>query len=152
MTQKTNPNPWTMDVRVRERNLKSGALTDKDLEKHLAALPDVADQSEPFGIPQPALTDQPQHVPPPAPREVAVAPAPIEAASASASDIDETVEAEAEIPAGDDDLSAAGDAGEVHHDNGVADSFVGGGEADAGSDVVGGDIGGGESSGGGEPT
>jgi len=55
MTQKTNSNPWQMDVRVRERNLKSGALTDKDLEKHLAALPDLADQAEPFAIPQPAL-------------------------------------------------------------------------------------------------
>jgi hypothetical protein len=60
MTQKTNQNPWTMDVRVRERNLKSGALTEKDLEKQLAALPDVADQAEPFGTSQPALA-QPGH-------------------------------------------------------------------------------------------
>lgn len=59
MTQKTNQNPWTMDVRVRERNLKSGALTDKDLEKYLANLPDVADQAEPFGTAQPALAQQP---------------------------------------------------------------------------------------------
>ncbi len=59
MTQKTNQNPWTMDVRVRERNLKSGALTDKDLEKHLASLPDLADQAEPFGTAQPALAQQP---------------------------------------------------------------------------------------------
>jgi hypothetical protein len=58
MTQKTNQNPWTMDVRVRERNLKSGALTDKDLEKFLVALPDVADQAESFGISQPALAEQ----------------------------------------------------------------------------------------------
>ena len=58
MTQKTNQNPWTMDVRVRERNLKSGALTDKDLEKYLAALPDLADQAEPFGTSQPALAQQ----------------------------------------------------------------------------------------------
>ncbi len=55
MTQKTNQNPWTMDVRVRERNLRSGALTEKDLEKQLAALPDLADQAEPFAIAQPAL-------------------------------------------------------------------------------------------------
>jgi hypothetical protein len=55
MTQKTPQNPWTLDVRVRERNLKSGVLTDKDVEKHLAALPDLADQAEPFGTPQPAL-------------------------------------------------------------------------------------------------
>lgn len=58
MTQKTNQNPWTMDVRVRERNLKSGALTDKDLEKYLGSLPDVADQAEAFGISQPALAQQ----------------------------------------------------------------------------------------------
>lgn len=55
MTQKTIDNPWTLDVRVRERNLESGALTDKDLEKHLASLPDLADQAEPFALAQPAL-------------------------------------------------------------------------------------------------
>jgi hypothetical protein len=55
MTQKTNSNPWQMDVRVRERNLKSGSLSEKDLEKHLSGLPDLADQAEPFGTPQPAL-------------------------------------------------------------------------------------------------
>jgi hypothetical protein len=53
MTQKTNP--WTFDVRVRERNLKAGTVTDKDVEKYLAGLPDLADQSEPFGTSQPAL-------------------------------------------------------------------------------------------------
>lgn len=58
MTQKTNQNPWQMDVRVRERNLKAGLITEKDVEKHLAALPDLADQAESFGTPQPAL-DQP---------------------------------------------------------------------------------------------
>lgn len=52
--QKTN-NPWTFDVRVRERNLKSGAVTEKDIEKYVAALPDLADQAEPFGTSQPAL-------------------------------------------------------------------------------------------------
>ena len=55
MTQKTTQNPWTLDVRVRERNLKSGALTDKDLEKYLAQLPDVGEAAEPFATPQPAL-------------------------------------------------------------------------------------------------
>lgn len=53
MTQKTNP--WTFDVRVRERNLKAGSLQDKDVEKYLSALPDLADHAEPFGIAQPAL-------------------------------------------------------------------------------------------------
>jgi len=57
MTQKTNP--WTFDVRVRERNLKAGNLTDKDVEKYLSSLPDNADQAEPFGTAQPAL-EQPE--------------------------------------------------------------------------------------------
>jgi hypothetical protein len=53
MTQKTNP--WTFDVRVRERNLKAGSITEKDVEKYVAGLPDLADQAEPFGTSQPAL-------------------------------------------------------------------------------------------------
>jgi hypothetical protein len=48
-------NSWDWDIRVRERNLKSGALTDKDVEKHKAQLPDVAESSESIGLPQPAL-------------------------------------------------------------------------------------------------
>lgn len=55
MTQKAPQNPWLMDVRVRERNLKSGALTDKDVEKYLTALPDLESDTESFGIGQPAL-------------------------------------------------------------------------------------------------
>jgi hypothetical protein len=57
MTQKTNP--WTFDVRVRERNLKAGTITDKDVDKYVAGLPDLADQSEPFGTSQPALAQPP---------------------------------------------------------------------------------------------
>src|SRR5690349_13313112 len=53
MTQKTNP--WTFDVRVRERNLKAGTITEKDVEKYLGGLADLADQSESFGTSQPAL-------------------------------------------------------------------------------------------------
>ncbi len=55
MTQKTNQqSPWILDVRVRERNLDKGLLTEKEVEKHLAGLPDVADQAESFATPQPA--------------------------------------------------------------------------------------------------
>src|SRR4051794_32988864 len=61
MTQKTNHSPWTLDIRVRERNLRSGALTEKDVEKFLAGLPDAGAESEAFGIPQPALTESHQH-------------------------------------------------------------------------------------------
>lgn len=48
-------NPWEWDVRVRERNLKKGVFDDKDVEKHLAQLPDVADQADSLGLGQPAL-------------------------------------------------------------------------------------------------
>jgi hypothetical protein len=57
MTQKTNP--WTFDVRVRERNLKAGSLTEKDVEKYLSQLPDSAEQAEAFATAQPAL-EQPE--------------------------------------------------------------------------------------------
>lgn len=59
MTTKTNTNPWLMDTRVRERNLRSGALTEKDLEKHLGALPDLEGHYDSFATPQPAL-EQPR--------------------------------------------------------------------------------------------
>jgi hypothetical protein len=55
MTQKINSNPWLYDTRVRERHLRGGALNEKDVEKYLAQLPDVAEQAESFGTPQPAL-------------------------------------------------------------------------------------------------
>jgi hypothetical protein len=48
-------NPWEWDIRVRERNVGKGIFDDKDIEKHLAQLPDVADQAESIVIPQPAL-------------------------------------------------------------------------------------------------
>ena len=60
MTQKANP--WTFDVRVRERNLKAGTITDKDVEKYVGGLPDLSDQSESFATSQPALL-QPVHEP-----------------------------------------------------------------------------------------
>jgi hypothetical protein len=48
-------NSWDWDIRVRERNLKNQTVTEKDLEKHVAQLPDLADQAEAVSIPQPAL-------------------------------------------------------------------------------------------------
>jgi hypothetical protein len=48
-------NAWEWDVRVRERNVRKGILDDKDIEKHIAQLPDVADQAESITVPQPAL-------------------------------------------------------------------------------------------------
>ncbi len=48
-------NSWEWDVRVRERNLIKGIFDEKDVEKHLAGLADVADQAETIGLTQPAL-------------------------------------------------------------------------------------------------
>ena len=48
-------NSWEWDVRVRERNLRRGVLDEKDVEKQLAQLPDVAEQAETVNYPQPAL-------------------------------------------------------------------------------------------------
>lgn len=49
-------NSWDWDIRVRERNLRNGVLTEKDLEKARGELPDLAEQAEPVTLAQPALT------------------------------------------------------------------------------------------------
>lgn len=43
------------DIRVRERLLKKGLLTEAEVEQHLGALPDRADSALDVGIKQPAL-------------------------------------------------------------------------------------------------
>ena len=58
MTTKTI-NSWDWDVRVRDRNLKNGTLDEKDVEKYVTALPDMAAQAEALALPQPAL-DEPE--------------------------------------------------------------------------------------------
>ena len=55
MTMNNKINPWDLDIRVRDRNLKSGMLTAKDIEKVTSALVDVADQSDTTTLPQPAI-------------------------------------------------------------------------------------------------
>jgi hypothetical protein len=47
--------PNTLDVRVRERFLASGALDPATLEKHLASLPDLEQSAESLGLSQPAI-------------------------------------------------------------------------------------------------
>lgn len=54
MSNKT-VNPWEWDVRVRERNLKKGALSEKDVDKMVGQLPDLAEQAESVSVAQPAL-------------------------------------------------------------------------------------------------
>jgi hypothetical protein len=48
-------NTWDWDIRVRERNLKKGILDEKDVDKYLLALSDVAEEGEGIASPQPAL-------------------------------------------------------------------------------------------------
>lgn len=49
------PADLKFDVRVRERLVKSGLLTDNEVEKHLEALPDLAAQAVELTAKQPAL-------------------------------------------------------------------------------------------------
>ena len=51
-----NDKSQLLDVRVRERNLKRDAIDAKEVEKHLAELPDQAENAELITQPQPALT------------------------------------------------------------------------------------------------
>ena len=51
----TKINSWDWDIRVRERNLKHGILTEKDVEKQRGQLGDLAEQVEPVSLPQPAI-------------------------------------------------------------------------------------------------
>jgi hypothetical protein len=48
-------NSWDWDIRVRERMLKNGTLTEKDVEKHIGQLADLAEHAEPVSMSQPAI-------------------------------------------------------------------------------------------------
>lgn len=48
-------NTWDWDVRVRERNLKNGTLSEKDVEKATSQLADLEGQCDPVATAQPAL-------------------------------------------------------------------------------------------------
>jgi hypothetical protein len=43
------------DVRIRERMLSKGLISDKEVQSHLEALKDVEAEARPVSIPQPAL-------------------------------------------------------------------------------------------------
>lgn len=85
---KTSTNPFHFDVRVRERFIRAGELSEKDVEKYVAQLPDLADLADPVGTPQPALKqpemiaadlDDEDEVDEPEAMEAAPAPAPVPA-------------------------------------------------------------------------
>jgi hypothetical protein len=47
MDKKKSP-AWLYDVRVSARNVADGSVAQKDLDAHLAGLPDVSDKAQPF--------------------------------------------------------------------------------------------------------
>jgi len=48
-------NPWDLDIRIRERNIRKGVLDPKDIEKYLKELPDSGANALTVDISQPAL-------------------------------------------------------------------------------------------------
>lgn len=48
-------NSWDWDIRVRERNLKNGTLTEKDVEAQRGKLVDLAGEVDPVSEVQPAI-------------------------------------------------------------------------------------------------
>ncbi|MEO7113255.1 MAG: hypothetical protein ABI183_22640 [Polyangiaceae bacterium] len=50
-------NSWDWDIRVRERNLSNGILTEKDVEGQRAKLVDLVEQTDPVTEGQPAVGD-----------------------------------------------------------------------------------------------
>lgn len=57
MSADRSNNPWLFDLRLRERNVRSGALDEKELARHLGALKDLEAETETFGWAQPAIGD-----------------------------------------------------------------------------------------------
>lgn len=57
MSADRSNNPWLFDLRLRDRNVRSGALDEKELSRHLAALKDLEAETETFGLAQPAIGD-----------------------------------------------------------------------------------------------
>ena len=58
------------DVRVRDRFLSEGAITKADVDRRLAALPDLADHCEEVDLEQPALSTEPDETVAAAPVEL----------------------------------------------------------------------------------
>ncbi len=57
MSADRSNNPWLFDLRLRERNLRSGDLDEKELARHLGTLVDLEAETETFGWAQPAIGD-----------------------------------------------------------------------------------------------
>lgn len=57
MSSDRHNNPWLYDLRLRDRNLRSGALDDKELSRYLGTLKDHEGETDTFSLAQPALGD-----------------------------------------------------------------------------------------------
>lgn len=110
----TSAQTWDWDVRVRERNLKAGLLSEKEVEKMLSSLEDLAEKADTVSLAQPALSSS--------------------AVSADASDIDDE-EDDDDIDDDDDDDGADADAdadegGDEGEGEGGPGPAAGGGDPD----------------------
>jgi hypothetical protein len=86
------PENFKYDVRVRERMLKRGLLTEGELTKHVDALADVTDQVIEVELKQPALVKESERVERVVPRAAArpvVAPMPVRSLENELNDIDD---------------------------------------------------------------
>lgn len=83
------------DLRVRERLLAAGVITQADLDRYLGDLAELETHAEALGIPQPALVSA-SSAPAPAPQPVvttaAAAPAPSSAAIEEDDDVDDVAD------------------------------------------------------------
>jgi hypothetical protein len=55
MSTKLSSQQWDWDVRVRERNLKAGILSEKEVEKMLTSLEDLTEKMDTVSLAQPAM-------------------------------------------------------------------------------------------------
>ena len=47
---KNAENDYKFDIRLQERHLRQGIISNSDLDQHLEALPDMAEESESLGL------------------------------------------------------------------------------------------------------
>ncbi|TKD07359.1 hypothetical protein [Polyangium fumosum] len=79
------------DLRVRERLLAAGVITQADIDSYLAGLSELETEAEGLGIPQPALVSA-SSAAAPAPQPIAAAPAPAPAVSSAAVDVEDDID------------------------------------------------------------
>ncbi|MDI1448236.1 hypothetical protein [Polyangium sp. 6x1] len=94
------------DLRVRERLLAAGVITQADIDRYLGELPELETQAEGLGIPQPALVSAASSAP------AAPAPQPVATATAAAAPVASSAAVEEEDDDDDDD-DVADEAGEA---------------------------------------